>query len=385
MAQGDAGVALMYAYFDKCLPGDGWDRVAHSWVERAAAGVSGASSGALFEGTAGLAFAVLALSRDGRRYRTLRHDLHDRLKDVTHNECLSLKNNIASSAVPFGAWDLISGVVGMGTYFLTVGDQENLSRIVDCLVTLTLETQGLPNWRTPAELSGQWMAEAYPGGHLNCGLAHGAPGIMAFLSLARLNGFAYSGLDEAIHRTALWISRQQLADAWGANWPAAIPLRECDGHIEVDSSAHLHPMHAGWCYGAPGVARALWLAGTALENPTYRTLGFNAIKAVVQRPDQALGLSSPALCHGFAGLLCIALRFHHDTRHRQFLTFARRMVRRLEAMHEPDALVGYRTTEPGGARIDQVGFLDGAPGVAMALLAGVMDHAPNWDRSLLLA
>ena len=60
-------------------------------------------------------------------------------------------------------------------------------------------------------------------------------------------------------------------------------------------------------------------------------------------------------------------------------------MRQLRNMHEPETLLGYRTTEPGGGRIDQAGLLDGAPGIAMALLAATTDQAPGWDRIFLLS
>jgi lantibiotic biosynthesis protein len=52
IAQGDAGVALMYGYFDACFPGQGWDQVAHQWIERAARGAEAQERvpGGLFEG-----------------------------------------------------------------------------------------------------------------------------------------------------------------------------------------------------------------------------------------------------------------------------------------------------------------------------------------------
>ena len=40
---------------------------------------------------------------------------------------------------------------------------------------------------------------------------------------------------------------------------------------------------------------------------------------------------------------------------------------------------------PRGGRIDQAGLLDGAPGIAMALLAAATPQPPNWDRLFLLS
>ncbi len=69
IAQGDAGVALMFGVFDICFPDQGWDRAAHRWIERASRGAEAEDRlpVGLFEGISGLAFTAAYLSRDGRR------------------------------------------------------------------------------------------------------------------------------------------------------------------------------------------------------------------------------------------------------------------------------------------------------------------------------
>jgi hypothetical protein len=41
--------------------------------------------------------------------------------------------------------------------------------------------------------------------------------------------------------------------------------------------------------------------------------------------------------------------------------------------------------EAGGRRVDNPGLLDGAPGVALALLAACCPAEPTWDRLFLLS
>ena len=53
--------------------------------------------------------------------------------------------------------------------------------------------------------------------------------------------------------------------------------------------------------------------------------------------------------------------------------------------HEPDSLLGYRNVEPGDIKVDHPGLLDGAPGVALALLSAGADDDPAWDRLFLLS
>jgi hypothetical protein len=274
LAQGDAGLALMYGCFDACFPDQGWDRVAHEWVERASRGAEAVERlpGGLFEGLSGLAFTVDFLSRGGRRYRNLLEHLHDCVVEDVRTQCAALDEELAAGAVSFLAWDAIAGLTGMGAYLLRRGDHGNLIPIVDRLVMLTHDTQGLPSWHTSPAMSSKWMLDAYPDGHLNCGLAHGIPGPLALLSLAVLEGVAAPGLEATIDRIASWLSLHCVSDACGVNWPSAVPLVRDADRLTVGTCEGLAGTHAGWCYGSPGVARALWLAGRARRNAAYGAL-----------------------------------------------------------------------------------------------------------------
>lgn len=387
IAQGDAGIALMFGYFDSCFPDEGWDRIAHVWVERAARGAETAERlpNGLFEGISGLAFVVNYLSRGGQRYRTLHRRLHEFVMSNLQTQLKAFDDSARHGVVPFPAWDAISGLTGIGAYLLAVEDHKSLRPVLKRLVALTKETKGLPAWHTPTSFSSDWMRHAYPEGHLNCGLAHGIPGPLALLSLARLGAVKVPGIDEAIDRIARWLSAHSLNDSWGRNWPSAVPLVRGAGGLCQGTCEGLEATHAGWCYGSPGVARSLWLAGKARRNAGYRDVAVETMRAVIRRPPDARRLSSPTLCHGFAGLLCVSLRFRQDLPERGFTRFARYLVRHIEQRYEPESLLGYRTTEPGGGCIDQAGMLDGAPGVAMALLAAATAKPPSWDRLFLLS
>ena len=387
IAQGDAGVALMFGVFDACFPDQGWDQAAHRWIERASRGAEAAVGlpAGLFEGLSGLAFAAAYLSRGGRRYRKLVDHLHDCVIEKAKVAIVELDRWVRNGGAPFTAWDAIAGITGIGAYFLSRGDHASLSPIANRLIALTEQSAVVPSWRTPPEFSGDWMRSTCPDGHLNCGLAHGIPGPLALLSLAQLHGFEATGLNEAIDRIAIWLSDHCIQDTWGVNWPSVVPLARYKGDLVEDNCGELAGTHAGWCYGSPGVARALWLAGNARASEAYKSLALDAMRAVKLRPQHARQLTSPALCHGVAGLLCITRRFEQETGDESFGNFGRTMLADLEKMYEPETLLGFRTSGPDGCRIDQAGLLDGAPGVALALLAASTHHPPTWDRLFLLS
>jgi hypothetical protein len=267
-----------------------------------------------------------------------------------------------------------------------------LSIVVESLIEITNEEDTLPRWHTPASLL--WDAEMraiYPHGNLNCGLAHGIPGPLALLSLELQAGSSVPGLSQAIARIVDWLFKNRFDDAWGINWPSAVPIVEPNKAIDSDEkvgraeAAPDGPSRSAWCYGSPGVARALWLAGEALGRNDYRELAVASMEAVFRRPIASRRIDSPTFCHGVAGLLAITLRFANDTGAAVFTDASRTLVQQLLDSYQPESLLGFRNIEFADQEIDQPGLLDGAPGVALVLLAAATNVEPMWDRLFLLS
>jgi hypothetical protein len=226
---------------------------------------------------------------------------------------------------------------------------------------------------------------AYPNGNLNCGLAHGLPGMLAYLALVRkleLPLAPRERLDEAIVCAADWLLRNRADDQWGINWPTAVALT-AEG-VE-DNAAQSGPSRSAWCYGAPGVARSLWLAGEAVGRADYRDLAVAAMEAVYRRPLPARMIDSPSFCHGTAGLLAITLRFARDTAAPVFVAESQNLTRQLLDQFQPDSPLGFRNIEYRNNQTDQPGLLDGAAGVAIVLVSAATGLDPAWDRLFLLS
>ncbi len=156
-----------------------------------------------------------------------------------------------------------------------------LHEVLGSLVELTGSDEDGPRWRTrPDQLSPDERAR-YPNGYLNCGLAHGIPGPLAVLSLALRVGTDLPGLPDAVARTADWLTAHRTDDPSGPNWPNAVSLP--DGR----SADPVAPARSAWCYGGPGVAAALRLAGDALRGHTAAPAPRPGGGSAVGRPGQA--------------------------------------------------------------------------------------------------
>ena len=136
---------------------------------------------------------------------------------------------------------------------------------------------------------------------------------------------------------------------------------------------------------AVAVLLFLWLAGDALGRSDYHEVGLEAMYAVFRRPVEARAIPSPTLCHGIAGLLQIALRFANDSGSPEIAQQCRELARQLLEQYSPGSLLGFRNLEVADREVDQPGLLDGAPGVALVLLAAASKIEPTWDRLFLLS
>ncbi|MFD9724598.1 lanthionine synthetase C family protein [Streptomyces sp. NPDC059072] len=381
LATGDAGIALLCAYCDQCHPEQGWDAIGHSFLS-AGSELSGEGlSTGLFSGLGGVLFAVAALSRGGARYRRALGVLDDALAP----EARKAADRLAADRPgrPVDDFDLVSGASGLAAGLLDRDPHRLLDPLLTALVGLATPNGRTPRWATAPELLGDPSTRtAYPYGNLNCGLAHGIPGPLAVLALALKAGHHVPGQAEAVRYLADWLTTHRADDEWGVNWPSAFPLPPPDGTSAAPVPA---AARSSWCYGSPGVARALWHAGEALDDARLRTLAVEAMTDVLERPVTSRHLNSAPFCHGVSGLLQVVLRFAHDTRLPLFTSGATRLVDQVLGAFKPGRPVGFTTLGPDGEQLDRPDLLDGATGVAMVLLAASTDTEPTWDRVFLLS
>jgi hypothetical protein len=161
-------------------------------------------------------------------------------------------------------------------------------------------------------------------GRINCGLAHGVPGVVAALRVA----CEIAGAERyaaALRNACAWVAAQAYADGRGLlTWPPG----GLDGEPPETSRRQ------AWCYGTPGVAWALWDAGRTLGDPALQALGTEAMASYCARFDAALYVDAAPLngalgiCHGLAGMLAVADAFARHAR----LAPAAALGARLEAL-----------------------------------------------------
>lgn len=379
LASGYSGVALLAAQLDLCCPGEGWDRIGHRYLAAATADPQAVArlGPSLHSGWAGLAFTAQALARGRPRYRRLLAQADLALAAGARRLTLEATG---SAQQPPPVIDLISGLAGVtGVLLIRRGNpevNEALKPALGALASLAATANGLPRITSP----GSWgVFPPHEGTDpvLNLGLAHGLPGVVAAMALAALDGVVVPGQHEAIEKLVDLLVRYRIEDEWGPAWPTAVTL--------ADGAPQTRPVRMGWCYGAGGCARALWLAGRALARPDWTELGLRTIKTALRRPTDRRGLGSTTFCHGTAGFIHICLRFAADAGDTDIIASVAREVATLVAAFDPATRFGYQRINAAGCRCDSPALLDGAAGVALVLLAAGYGVQPSWDRAFLLA
>jgi lantibiotic modifying enzyme len=380
VAAGDAGIALFFGALDRDAPNDGWDTIAHGFLKRGADRI-GASTPhiGLFGGLAGLGYTTAFLSRSGARYRRVQAEIDAALLPAAEAAARALT---PQTGMRVEEYDLVSGLSGIAASLLDRlhNDQVLASAriIIEALVTIVQRAGPVPAWYTPANLiTSREMIGRFPDGALNCGLAHGLPGILSVLALAQCAGLRVHGLGAAIRDTADWLVLQRMTDSSGHSWPAAV--------APAGATAGSTRGPRAWCYGAPGVARALRHAAVALGDTTLRDIALESLLAVHAQTRAGRGWASPTFCHGIAGVLLITMRFAAETPSPALEDAVAALLERLAAAYSSAAIFGFRAHDAGTGPVDRPGLLDGAAGSALVLHAATSEHDPSWDRLFLLS
>ncbi|MFB4315124.1 lanthionine synthetase C family protein [Actinomadura sp. 21ATH] len=378
LAYGAAGIALLH--IERARLGEGsWQR-AHDWLACTAAepAVTGAGSH-LYYGAPALAFALhAAVDRPGRYARAL--EILDRHTAVaTRSRLNEAHARIDRGELPaLAEFDAIRGLTGMGALLLRRSVHHDdayadlVREVLAYLVRLSRPVRHhghfLPGWWSELAPSGKKSAQ-YPSGHANHGVAHGIAGPLALLALASLRGITVSGHREAIGRICDWLDRWRIAGPDGPYWPYWITLSELESERPSPG-----PARPSWCYGVAGSARAQQLAALATGDTGRQRMAEEALLRAMTARTPLAATTDLSLCHGFAGLAHIVPLAATDAITPGLSECLARLLAPIESTG-PDTLIAC------GA-----GLLEGAAGVALALLAQVNEGAlSGWDSCFLIA
>jgi hypothetical protein len=172
---------------------------------------------------------------------------------------------------------------------------------------------------------------------------------------------------EAMARICTWLDGRR-RDTW---WPDTVSRSE----QRTGSVRQTGPGRPSWCYGTPGLARALQLAALATADTARRHAAETAMDACLGDARQLSQLVGSSVCHGWAGLLHTTWRMALDAGpdsplHGRLPHLRSRLGQSLKLHGRPAA----------------TGLLEGATGIRLVQHTATSTTPPatRWDACLLL-
>ncbi|UMY54625.1 MULTISPECIES: lanthionine synthetase C family protein [Paenibacillus] len=396
LGSGFTGICLLMGQLDRLYPEDGWDIVGHQYLERIRMIVEqkGVHDLSLYSGLSGILLAIYSLSRKGTRYQGMLDSLASWFEEAALHSLALCREEWGRGQLQMSQYDAISGFTGIGRIAMLFSDRPTMHTIWNQTIELfqimcsdrTWNGHPVPGWYITTENQFQENEKKqYPQGNFNLGLSHGIAGPLAFLSLSALNGADSLPLVGDINRLSPFIHHWRVQDTEGVIWPGRVSLEEwVDNRLQPESTQYYRD---SWCYGVPGIARSIWLAGQALQNKDWIETGLRAYLDIEKRLYRKGGLSSATLCHGIGGLLHLIQRMYSDTGHEQLGMMRDRLLEEVLDMFDTNSAFGFydhSLLDGRLAEVDEAGFLNGSAGVALVLASLIGNENPDWDAALLI-
>lgn len=268
-----------------------------------------------------------------------------------------------------GYFDLVSGLVGAGVYFLSRPSSPQVSAYLEAIVYRLEESaeyleDGIAWWGATV-LGPDHVVSCF-----NLGLAHGVPGVVGFLARALSRGVSPRRTHALLEGAVRWILAQRLA-AGPSCFPTYCTPAGPDG-----------PARAAWCYGDPGVALALMAAASAADRRDWEAAAVDVALVAARRPTETTHVLDASVCHGAAGLVHVFNRLYQASGEAQLRDAAARWAETTLGL----LAAGRWDGVPGsGAPLvaKRASVLEGQAGIALALLSASSERAPLWDAMLL--
>ncbi|MFN8510885.1 MAG: lanthionine synthetase C family protein [Deinococcaceae bacterium] len=282
------------------------------------------------------------------------------------------------------AFDVIYGFAGTARYLLDRAPEDTraealLRRILELFVRASIDP--LKGFFAPSDFAVLDASEADTDEpkHFSMGMSHGIPGVLMLLALAFQKGIHVQGQKEAMVSLGQCIEQSLYLGPYGLDVPSMLALPS--GEAEETEVAK----RAGWCYGIPGVALPMWVAGEAIGSESLRQVARNLTESLANRTFDQLMLSHAGLCHGYAGTMHIwrylkGILGIADNRREHELIGA------ILKSHRPDLAFGFASPFAEKAATGDPSFLEGGAGIVLAWMSFEENLVGlPWDQVLMLS
>ena len=380
LSEGIPSLCILYAELNEQYPGEEWDIKGHEYIQKIGRLLEEepCSTLSMFSGISGIGLATVCLSKNGTRYKQLTNTINQLIKKDLEELLNYLKSKLS---IDIYDYDAISGISGILNYCMLFKDEMKkeinlmLEYIVDLCKDRNIMGTKLPGWYIKSENQfSEKERQVWKDGCFNLGLSHGIPSLLVNLCNAEKLNIKVSGQQEMIEKVSKFLFDYRIDEKGDYGWNYTVSLDEYKNKIRNSECCR-----DAWCYGTPGVAYSLFLAGETLNNKEYMNYAIEAIKIAGKRLK---GAYSPTFCHGYSGIAYISNKFYELTNINEFKVTALELSNKILSLYDEKNIFNFVDIEKTQGKIkyrDSIGILEGVTGIILTLLAIEKGGKTPWD------
>lgn len=287
----------------------------------------------------------------------------------------------------YGDYGLFDGIVGLGVYLLERARHTDVTSMLElCVERLDEMAQhsfdGV-TWLTPPEFVPAHLHDEAPRGFYNLGLSNGIASAIALLSHLHSKGISRDKVRSMIDGGVKWILDNKLSSEHNA-------VSQFPYWIGSGITPSATPMT--WSHGDLGIATALLSAARSTRDTTYEAEAIRiALHAAARKPNATdeEELKDASIFNGSVGTAHLFGRLFQATKRQEFRQAAQTWFKHAVSFRQKESgIAGFSgwgklpESEEFGL-VDLPGFLHGAVGIALTMMAATRPIFPTWDRVLL--
>lgn len=354
----------------------------------------GYSYNQLYGGITGVGFAILAVSDQGKKYSKLISSINNIIIYEVKNKLKIAMNNLNDVREVY--YDAISGLAGDVAYLLYFKDNNEIKdliiEVIKYFIMLTedikINDSYVPRFFIKSDnafTERDKLISEY--GYINQGLAHGIPSILNILSLSLKNGIEIENQKIAMEKILDILCKYKYETTNNIWWYDHISF---ENFVKEELSEF--KSRESWCYGTPGIARSIYIAGDILGNEFYKNIALKALKGVASSNKESWGLDSSTLCHGYSSILSVMNVMYKDTRNELF----KECIEKSQKYILNDSINDYIFRFKDLTYLDvynnnyelvykeDLSLLSGATGVILTLYSSIKEDGDNYLERMLL-
>lgn len=279
-------------------------------------------------------------------------------------------------------YDTILGISGICNYLLLANTNNKydstIKKILNKLIYISgkrkINENYIPNWYIKNEnLMTDKDKECFKDGYLNFGLSHGIAGPLVVLSKAYKKGIRVNGQIEAIRNIIFEYKRLHYIIDGSTYWTGLLDPKY---YLENEAINNKVASRESWCYGAIGIAKAILLSATYIDDNESSEWAYEIIKEKARLNIDKYMLLSDTLCHGFSGVLSILVDTNKIYNNKDIENGIIKLEKHLLNNYNSNLKYGFYDTEikVEGNNIlkiqhDRNTVIDGAGGILLTLLS----------------